>query len=99
MANQHHRLIILGSGPAGYTADSTFTRVASLDFASLQNTGGATALNGNLAANRVNKSLLINLNAAWANTTDVGFMKALMVEELIGRQLTIAEGLCTGPPS
>jgi acetyl-CoA C-acetyltransferase len=35
----------------------------------------------------------------WANTNDVGFMKALMVEELIGKQLTIAEGLCTAPPS
>jgi hypothetical protein len=58
-------------GVAGYTADPNFTRVASFDITSPVFGTTATALDGNLAANRVSIAGTLTLGTPWANGTDL----------------------------
>lgn len=59
------------TGEVNYGADPSFIRVSSLDFASIKNTTTATALDGNLAANRTLISGTVTLNTPWAPGTDL----------------------------
>lgn len=60
-----------GPGAAGYSADTNFTRVNSLDFNGPVFGATATALDGNLAANQVAITGTITFATPWANGADL----------------------------